>query len=189
MKPFMIYLNVNGEEKEFIQFHQDHGMAWKSGEAILKSEYPGQQGEVIRARLLSGLEREVLACGIDLRGKTNDELLAARAEYLKWLNRVKTRAELNGEFLRAKSFEKRVMYAEAILLDFADNTIARDPDEIPAFVIICERISYVCSTEGKNAIYRTRQGVVEFGKVIRDEGGYYWNGNYGLVQVVEPIFS
>lgn len=95
--------------------------------------------------------------------------------------------DFNLNFLTAQTFQEKVFWAEKILERFGDNTIARDPEEIPSFTYMGQNITHVCATEGKNAIFQ--DGMIEFGKVIQDQEGGYWNANYGRLRLVKPIFT
>lgn len=91
-------------------------------------------------------------------------------------------------FLQAKSFEDRVFWAERLLQNFGDKTIARGADEIPSFTYMGQNITHECAMNGKNAIFQDGD-MAGFGRVIRDQNGTYWNANFGRVCPVTPVFS
>lgn len=61
--PFLITLETAEGEKEFVQFHFHRDDAIAAGETILKREYPLDKGSVKSARMLSGIETDLLYAG------------------------------------------------------------------------------------------------------------------------------
>lgn len=71
---FKISLRLEGgREVNIYQPHATREDAWKTGETILNDEFCNK-GEVIRARMLSGLESRVFLRGHSIDGLNNEKL-------------------------------------------------------------------------------------------------------------------
>lgn len=97
--------------------------------------------------------------------------------------------ELNLGFLNAKSHKERVVFAEALLKDFSDNTVAKSKKDIPKLKNRIQPGVREIADKGKNAIFKLPGGAMAVGKVLQGASDKFWNGNFGQIEEVTPVFK
>jgi hypothetical protein len=100
-----------------------------------------------------------------------------------------SKGELNAGFLNAKNHKERTSFAEELLKDFGDNTVAKSKKDIPKLKDRIQPASKEIADKGKNAIFRSPGGAMGLGKVLQGASGKFWNGNFGKIEEVIPVFK
>jgi 2'-5' RNA ligase len=100
-----------------------------------------------------------------------------------------SKGELNAGFLSAKNHKERTSFAEELLKGFSDNTVAKSKKDIPKLKDRLQPGAREITDKGKNAIFRLSGGAMGLGKVLQGASGKFWNGNFGQIEEVTPVFK
>lgn len=113
---------------------------------------------------------------------------AASGKNIKKMSRL----EVQQEFHNATTNKRRAEAANELLKrgGFSDNKVATKKNQIPEIttdITGTRPTPQILSSRGKNALFRSGSNY-DFGKVGKVEGKYY-NGNFGNVKEVTPVFA